>query len=61
MKSGCVAFALVAALVSLGAAGTPYRVGDRVEDFSLTTLDGATGKLSDHRAKVVLLTFFATW
>jgi peroxiredoxin len=30
-------------------------------DFSLTTLDGRSKKLSDYRGKVVLLNFWATW
>lgn len=31
------------------------------KDFSFPGLDGRTGRLSDHRGKVVLLAFFATW
>lgn len=39
----------------------PYRVGDQVPDFTLPTLDGGEGRLSDYRGKVVLLVFTATW
>ncbi len=43
--------------------------GDRVvkapaqpaQDFTLKSLTGASAKLSDHRGKVVLVAFFATW
>lgn len=36
-------------------------VGDTAVDFTLTTLDGQTVKLSDYRGKKVLLNFWATW
>lgn len=39
----------------------PYDVGDEVDDFSLPTLDGGEGRLSDYAGKVVLLVFTATW
>ncbi len=39
----------------------PYEVGDVVADFSLPTLDGDVGRLSDYRGKVILLVFTATW
>lgn len=30
-------------------------------DFSFTTADGKTAKLSDYKGKVILINFFATW
>ncbi|MBN1817297.1 MAG: redoxin domain-containing protein [Sedimentisphaerales bacterium] len=35
--------------------------GDAAPDFSYTTLEGVSGKLSDHNGKNVLLVFWATW
>lgn len=61
MKGPLKAALPMAALIVLGAGSVPYRVGDRVEDFSLPTLDGKSARLSDYRGKVVLLAFFATW
>jgi hypothetical protein len=37
------------------------RVGLLAPNFTLTTLDGKTAKLSDFRGKTVLLTWFASW
>ena len=36
-------------------------VGKDAEDFEITLLDGSEFKLSDHRGKVVVLDFWATW
>lgn len=36
-------------------------VGKPAPDFTLTTLDGKTVKLSDYRGKAVMVNFWATW
>jgi peroxiredoxin len=40
---------------------TAPRKGFSAPDFSLTTLDGATVRLSDLRGKAVLINFWASW
>jgi thiol-disulfide isomerase/thioredoxin len=40
---------------------TLTKVGQRVPDFTVTTLDGKLLKMSDLKGKVVLLDFFAIW
>jgi peroxiredoxin len=37
------------------------KVGDTAPDFELVTLDGEIFSLQEHRGKVVLVNFFATW
>ncbi|HAV77279.1 MAG TPA: hypothetical protein DCX53_07985 [Anaerolineae bacterium] len=36
-------------------------VGERAPDFSGTTVDGETVRLSDHHGRIVLINDFATW
>ncbi len=43
------------------AAASLVHVGDRAPSFTLTDADGREFVLDDHRGKVVLLNFFATW
>jgi peroxiredoxin len=40
---------------------TYVKKGQKAPDFSYETSDNKTLKLSDHKGKVVWLTFFATW
>lgn len=41
--------------------GYIVKVGDKVDDFSLTFLDGSSKKLSELDADVIILNFFASW
>lgn len=41
--------------------GVAPQIGYTAPDFALTDLDGKLHRLSDHRGKVVLLNFWATW
>ena len=41
--------------------GTPKAIGSEMPDFSLTSFDGQSNKLSDLRGKVVLINFWASW
>lgn len=40
---------------------TKTEVGQMAPDFTFTSLDGKTYKLSDFKGKTVMLNFFATW
>src|SRR5689334_1797690 len=48
-----------------GADAAALKIGDaqgtQAPDFTLTTLDGKSVKLSDYRGKAVLINFWATW
>lgn len=58
----CALFVLAGTTAAWAAGRTgPYKVGDVVEDFSLPTVDGKTFRLSDQKAKAVVLVFFASW
>ena len=48
-------------LPAADAASGPARVGKRLADFSLQTLDGRTVQLSDYRGRTVLINAWATW
>lgn len=41
--------------------GYIVKVGDRVDDFAVTLLDGRTQRLSEFQASVLVLNFFASW
>lgn len=41
--------------------GYIVKVGDQIEDLRLRMLDGSERKLSDFRASVIVLNFFASW
>lgn len=47
--------------VQTQAAGPYPRIGFAAPDFELTTLDGESISLSDHRGKVVFVNFWASW
>jgi cytochrome c biogenesis protein CcmG/thiol:disulfide interchange protein DsbE len=54
---------IIAAAFSLLLAGSAFgmKVGDVAPDFTRTDFASKTLKLSDHRGKLVLLNFWATW
>lgn len=41
--------------------GYIVKVGDKIDDFDVTMLDGTTKKLSEFEAPVLVLNFFASW
>lgn len=45
----------------VGGARKPMMVGQEAEDFTLENVEGDAVSLSQHRGKVVLLDFWATW
>lgn len=59
--SGCIGASQVAGQVTAQASETGNRIGDIAPDFTVTTTDGKTIKLSELRGKPVMLYFFATW
>jgi thiol-disulfide isomerase/thioredoxin len=52
---------LLVALVGCGGSGPKGAVGSRAEDFALTALDGSAVHLKEHRGRIVILDFWATW
>lgn len=62
-----IAFSVVIALLGLvwfglkNAQRGPVVVGDTVPDFTFTTFDGQEISLQDHKGKVVVLNFWASW
>ena len=71
-RSWTIVPALILALALLAACGdkkdeptpeetTLTRVGQKAPDFTVATLDGGAFSLSDHRGRVVLVNWFATW
>ncbi|MFY9269372.1 MAG: redoxin domain-containing protein [Candidatus Manganitrophaceae bacterium] len=52
---------LVLFLFLTGMGSKPPQIGGPAPDFVLSDLDGKAVRLSDHRGKVVLLDFWATW
>ncbi|HEU5056199.1 MAG TPA: TlpA disulfide reductase family protein [Kofleriaceae bacterium] len=62
-RSRRLALSLLVALVSCagGQGGAGRRTAGDAPDFALRDLSGRTVRLSDHRGKVVLVNFWATW
>jgi len=59
--TGLVALLVLVGLMLARRQQGPVRVGASAPDFSLTSFDGQTYKLSDLRGKVVLVNFWASW
>lgn len=66
-RLGGVALTLVVCLAGCTPSGDSVplvegiRVGERAPEIVGTTLDGKTFRLSDHKGKIVVLDFWATW
>jgi thiol-disulfide isomerase/thioredoxin len=45
----------------LALCGAPWTRAAAAPDFTLTNLDGKTHSLAEHRGKIVVLNFWATW
>ena len=71
-RNATIVLALILVLVLLAACGdkkdepsveetTLTAVGELAPDFSVPTIFGSPFKLSDHKGKVVLVNWFATW
>ncbi|NOU94444.1 redoxin domain-containing protein [Paenibacillus sp. LMG 31456] len=57
-----IATALLYTLLHSQSIQTGYlKIGDKGPDFTSTTMDGTSIKLSDYRGKGVLLNFWASW
>ncbi len=41
--------------------GYIVEVGDQIEDFNITLIDGSAKKLSQFQGSVIVLNFFASW
>ncbi|MFA5862685.1 MAG: redoxin domain-containing protein, partial [Candidatus Thermoplasmatota archaeon] len=65
MKPVALRLLILALAIAVGAAVAPAVLGGKADapapDFSVTTLDGETFHLSEHRGDVVVIDFFATW
>ena len=56
-----LAIAVVACSGPGAGASQGINVGNRAPDFTLEALDGTRVSLQDHRGKVILINFWATW
>lgn len=52
---------LLLSLTACGGENSPIKKGDKYRDFTAALTDGGTFRLSDHKGKVILLNFWATW
>lgn len=58
---GLLALLVILALMLNRSQKGPVQVGDQVPDFEIETFDGEVIRLSEHRGKVVVLNFWASW